>query len=206
VRAGRGKAADPQFYWARLALAATILWASTFWTFFKLLPEHFNPDSAFPLHMCDFAWMAATASLVVSENRRALVHELVFFWGLGLSTQAFVQPTLSDGAQTIDFWLFWIPHWQIVAVGLLNYFAFGFRPTRQGFLRASVVTVILGMVVTCINIMHDTPYCFTGRGTPDNPTVVDFLGPWPWRIPILFVIVIAWFALLTKIFRRKESS
>lgn len=193
------------FYGVRLFMAATTLWTSTFWTLYKLNPERFNPDSAFPLHMCDFAWMAATVSLIRSEDRHALSHQLVFFWGLGLSTQAFLQPTLNDGFKTIDFWLFWIPHWQIVAVGLLNFMAFGFRPTKQGFIRASLVTVALGTLVTVINVVFDTPYCFTGRGTPDNPTVVAFLGPWPLRIPILFSIVIAWFALLTKIFAREDS-
>ncbi len=197
----RGRRENPclRRYEFRLAFSAVILATNVFSLSMRLIPERWNLDSSLPLHLCDFAWMASCWSLIVQERRHALAHQMVFYWGLGLSTQAFIQPTLHHGIQTLDYWFFWIPHWQIVAVGLLNYFGFGLRPSWAGFRRTVAWTVFLVLCVTAMNIVLETPYCFTGRGTPENPTVVDVFGPWPWRILVLFAVVIAWFAILTKL-------
>ncbi len=206
---GRKEGSCLRRYEFRLAFSAAILATNVFWFFMRIMPDRWSLDSALPLHLCDFAWMACCWSLVVSDKRLSLAHQLVFYWGLGLSTQAFIQPTLHHGIATLDYWFFWLPHWQIVAVGLLNSISFGMGPTWKGFRRTVMYTVILVLCVTAVNIVLATPYCFTGRGSPENPTVLDFLGPWPWRIFVLFAIVISWFAVLTKLCarrpRRKEG-
>ena len=192
-------------YVLRLGLAAFILATNLFWTYYKFRPERWNPDSSWPLHLCDFAWMAGVISLLTAKGEGALIHELTFFWGIGLSTQAYFTPTLRDGPALIDFWMFWLAHWQIVALPLLNVLAFGMRPSLAGARRSIVVTILLAAPITVVNLLADTPYFFTGKGSPDNPTMIDHLGPWPWRLITLTAIVSMWFLILAFIFRRRQS-
>ncbi len=51
-------------------------------------------------------------------------------------------------------------------------------------------------VVTPINIVFDVNYGYTGNRLPNGPTLMDHLGPWPWRIATLFLTAQAVCALI----------
>ena len=169
--------------------AGLVIWGTNLaWTVHQALPGHFAWGHSLPLHLCDFAWMVAGWSLWSGGDPARLRHQVPVLWGLSLSILGYVTPAVTAGPGSIYFWSFWVCHWQILAVALVNVLAFGVRPDARGLFGTLLLTAALAAVATAVNLLLDTSYFFTGRGVPTNPTPLDWLGPWPLRI--------LWIALL----------
>jgi hypothetical integral membrane protein (TIGR02206 family) len=168
---------------------------------YRLTPSVWNIDVSLPLHLCDFAWMAAGVALL---TRARLPRALVFYWGLGLSWQAFLTPTVNDGLAHLTFWSFWILHGGIVITALAEVIVFDFRPTWRDWAATVVVTFLLFLGVLGLNLVWDTPYFFN---SPDDGhvagTPIALLGAWPLRLVWLALIVIGLFAGMTWLGQRR---
>ena len=181
----------------------------------QALPEHFAWSHSLPLHLCDFAWIAAGWSLWSGGDPQRLRHQVPVLWGLALSLIAFVTPTLTSGPGGLHFWSFWITHWQILAVCLWNLVQ-GTRPDLRGLRGTLLLTAAAFALATAVNLVlmnfgHDTSYFFTGDSLPSRPTPLDALGPWPLRIlwiallGVLALVLIALPFLLTRRDRPRPS-
>src|SRR5687768_13772222 len=73
-------------------IVALVLWVIVHaW---ELTPGEFDPAQSLPLHLCDVSTLIAAVALITSARKwRALL----YFWGLGLNTQAFITPLLQSG-------------------------------------------------------------------------------------------------------------
>jgi hypothetical integral membrane protein (TIGR02206 family) len=168
---------------------AVFVWASNAgWMAWQAFPPRFDWGHSLPLHLCDFAWLAAGWSLWSGGDPQRLRHQVPVLWGLALSALAFATPTLTSGPGGPHFWSFWITHWQILAVALWNLLGLGTRPDLRGLRGTILLTAACFAVATGANLLLDTNYFFTGRTLPSRPTPLDGLGPWPLRI--------LWIALL----------
>lgn len=156
-----------------------------FWWF---LPANFQFGASLPLHLCDLAvWAAAVAML--TERRWA--RTLLYFWGIGLSTQAFLTPTLDEGPGRPQFWLFWIGHTQIVGSAVYDVLVRGYRPRPRDLALACAVTLAYAAVTFVIDIAFGVNYGYVGQTSPDEPTIIDRLGPWPLRVVWMSLLVAA---------------
>ncbi len=165
-------------------IVTTVLWqaAAVVWW---LLPANFDPRESFPLHLCDLAaWVAPFALLTQARWLRTLL----YFWAFALSTQAYFTPVLDQGFGTLRFWLFFVGHTHIVGSAVYDVVALGYRPMLRDWLLASGLSLAYGAVVLLINLSFDLNYGYLGRSTPEHRTLLDALGPWPWR-PIALVLI-----------------
>ena len=161
----------------------TIAWQSAAVVWY-LLPANFDPYESWPLHLCDLAaWVAPFALL----TQRPWLRALLYFWGIGLSTQAFFTPVVEGGYTDIRFWLFFVGHTQIVGSAIYDAAVLGYRPTLRDWRTMTFITIAWLAVVTPINIVFSVNYGYTGNRLPNGPTIMDYLGPWPWRIGTLFL-------------------
>ncbi len=150
-----------------------------------LAPGNFEVELSLPLHVCDvMAWIGPIALLT---QRRAL-RALTYFWGLGLSSQAFLTPVLEEGPETFRFWLFWLGHAQIIGCAVYDLVALRYRPTGRDFLIVTIAGVVYIGAMLAINLPFGLNYGYVGRTTPEAPTLVEALGPWPWRIGVMWLI------------------
>ena len=175
--------------WAYAVLAFQTL-VSIYW----LLPANFDLNYSLPLQLCDLA--AFVAPLALLTQRRTL-RTLLYFWGIGLSTQAFFTPIVTTGLASLHFWLFWIGHVVIVGSAIYDVAVRGYRPGAKDLAFASAFSVILTLAMVALNIALGSNYLYVGDSNPENPTLVDKLGPWPMRIPPMMalgltVYVIIW--------------
>lgn len=180
--------------WAGFVIAIN-LWSIVYWS----IPANFVAAESLPLQLCDVACLIAP--LVFLTDWRT-PRALMYFWGIGLSAQAFITPTLEQGPADTRFYLFWLVHLGIVGSAIYDLVVRGFRPTLRdlGIAIASVILYALAMVP----INHFIPganYGFIGNRLRDRPTVVDKLGPWPERIFIMAAIVIAGFTIMWAVAR-----
>jgi len=149
--------------------------------------------------------MLSAWSIRQGGDPRRAGHETLFYWGLGLAVLGFLTPTVTQGPATYSFWAFWLTHWQILAVTLLNLCVFGVRPGWRSCVRCALTTAGIAYLVMAFNVAFGTNYFFTGDTTPDNPTPIDALGSWPLRVVWVTLLVWAEFAVMTLIVNRSAS-
>lgn len=152
-----------------------------------LLPANFDARVSLPLHLCDIGvWIAAIALHFQNARFRALL----YFWGIGLSSQAFFTPVLDEGYGSVQFWFFWLGHTQIVGSAVYDLWVLRFRPGWPHFRFAVIAGVIYALAMVGFNEVFDSNYGYVGRTLPDKKTVLDALPAWPWRVVVLFGIAI----------------
>ncbi len=90
-----------------IALAALLVLdkAAVYWTIFAI--EGQNWKDSLPMHMCDWAGVAAILALLW---RGQLAYEMTYFWGLGGTLQALLTPDLKYDFPDIRFLTFFISH------------------------------------------------------------------------------------------------
>lgn len=158
-----------------------------------LWPSHFDLVESLPLHMCDMAaWIAPVALL----TQKRLLRTLLFFWGIGLSTQAFLTPVVDGGVDTFEYWLFWVGHTQIVGSAVYDVGVLGYRPKWRDFVAVTLVNAACLAVILPFDLLTHTNYWYVGNMKPEHPTLLDRLGPWPWRVVWMFLIAEGTLALL----------
>lgn len=177
----------------RLTIALTTLaWQALINAWWLTLAPEGSGDPL-PLHVCDVAAIVAGLSLLPAFDDARWMKTLLYFWGIALSTQAFITPVLTKGIASPAFWSFWIGHTQIVGVALYHTLTLRYRPRLQDLLFIFALSLAYAALVTPINIAAETNYGYIGPSKPDKPTLIDALGQWPRRI--LWSILIAFAAM-----------
>lgn len=161
-------------------------------------PPRLNLAESLPLHICDLAGIIAAIGLL-TEARWARL--LMFYWGIGLSTQAFITPVIADAPDTMRFQLFFLSHLTIVATSLYDIFVRGFRPTWRDCAWGILLTLAYGGLVIPLNMLFHWNYGYTAQTSPDNPTMIDKLGTWPLRLLWMAIIIFSLFIIMTAIAR-----
>lgn len=152
-------------------------------------------ENILPLHLCDIAAMTAGFALL---TKRPALCALTYFWGLAATLQALFTPALGIGFPAWPFFTFFIQHFAIVAAALYLPVVEGWRP-KQPLWRSplevygwSVAYLALALAA---NRLLETNFGFAAR-PPENPSLIDHLGPWPWYLFWMQGIAIGVFLLL----------
>ncbi len=152
-------------------------------------------ENFLPLHLCDVATLTAGFALL---TKRPLLCALTYFWGLAATIQALLTPALSVGFPHLAFVMFFVQHFAIVATALYLPIVEGWRPQRPLWKAPLVIygwSVVYLMVAMGVNKLLGTNFAFASR-PPDNPSLIDHLGPWPWYLVSMQGIAVVFFYLL----------
>ena len=162
-------------------------------------------DNILPFHLCDIAAIIAGFALI---TKRPLLCALTYFWGLAATFQALLTPALSVGFPSWPFITFFVQHFAIVATALYLPLVDGWRPRQplwKGPLEVYAWSVIYLITALGINKLLGTNFGFANR-PPDNPSLIDHLGPWPWYLFSMQAIGIVLFFLLALPFNRSKQT
>ncbi|MFI4916238.1 MAG: TIGR02206 family membrane protein [Phycisphaerales bacterium JB060] len=182
----------------RVARAWAVLWLvqQAIMTVYWLLPASFDVGKSFPLHLCDVAgWLGPFALLLAHTRKTRWLRTVLYFWGIGLSSQAFFTPTLEQGPGDPRFWLFWISHTQIVGAGVYDVIVRGYRPDARDFKTALIVSACWMVPIVLLNWATGLNYGYLGQEL-EGQTILNALPPWPWRILAMAGIVLVLFTLM----------
>jgi hypothetical integral membrane protein (TIGR02206 family) len=181
---------------AQRRLDAAIAWFAIGVNIFSLAyfatPPRLSWAQSLPLQLCDLACLLAPVALLKPSARWA--RTLVYFWGLGLSSQAFLTPTLTEGFPSLRYWQFWLLHLVIVGTAVYDVLCRGYRPTMRDLRLAVAVSVVWFALVFALNILlarlgvDGANYGYNADTRPENPTIIDALGAWPARALWLMLI------------------
>jgi len=170
------------------ALAAYIA-VNIYW----MWPGNLVWDKSLPIQLCDLAALCAPIALL---TRSRTARALLYFWGLGLSTQGFITPVNEHGPESGEFWMHWLNHGAIVGAAMFDLTVLRFRPQWRDWRTAVLLGVVYLACVFVLNIITGWNYGYVGATKPDVRTLVDFLGPWPLRVVWIALIGITAMALL----------
>jgi len=164
-------------------LAAILLtvWVSV--QIYDVMPARRGWGRSLPLHVCHVAALAAPVALA---TRRRSARAILYFWGVGLSTQALVTPTLYVGPAHTDFWVFWGFHGAIVLPAAYDLAARHYRPRWKDWRLAVAAGLVYLPLVFAIDWRLWTNYAWLRRGDCGGQrSLLSLFGPWPGRVPCL---------------------
>lgn len=176
---------------ASLALAVLSCWL--FANGVQLLPGRFDAAVVLPLQVCDIAGLVAAVAIWRPGGARSAV---LHFWGLGFSIQAILTPELMYGPTHIDFWTFWLPHANLTGAACYALVVERYRPGwADARIAFGYALLYLGLILP-FDLLTGFNYGYVGPAKPGNASLIDFLGPWPWRVGIMVLLTAVVFALL----------
>lgn len=187
----RGRQAEASF---RRALFWTALLFQVCNLIFYTVPWQW--EVSLPLHVCDLAGLVAVAAL---RWETRWLRAVLYYWGIGLSTQAFITPVVEAGPAHMRFWLFWISHLVIVGAAVYDLAGRRFRPTWRDFRAITFIMLLYGAVIIPLDALSGWNYGYVGKTAVNSPTLLDKFGPWPGRLVWMLLLVEGVFALLTAV-------
>ena len=159
----------------------------------QLLPSDYDLATSLPLQLCDLAWVAACVAL---WTRHWAATALVYFWGLTLTVQGIITPSLQQPFPDPRYVMFWGMHFLTVWAAVYLTFGLGVRPTWRSYRFAVAVTATWAVGVMTFNALSGTNYGYLNR-KPAVGTVLDLFGPWPGYVVVEVVVVAGVWALMT---------
>ena len=154
-----------------------------------------------PLHLCDLSLILSALMLLTGSDR---LYGTAYFMGLAGSTQALLTPNLVYPFPHFLYFQFFLSHGLVVAACLWATFVGGKRPTFRQVWIAFGATNLYALVIFPVNLLLGSDYLFI-NGKPSTPSLLDFLGPWPWYILSLEALCLGIFLLLWLPFRCRQG-
>lgn len=155
-----------------------------------------------PLHLSDLAVILAPLMLLTNSYR---LFQFMYFTGLGGSIQAIVTPDLVQYSfPHFRYISFFVLHGGVVLACLFMVVSYKYRPT----IRSMWVTVlIINLYAACVFFLNKwlgSNYLYLMK-KPGNASLLDYLGPWPWYLLSLELVMIVSFYLLYSPFWLKRE-
>ncbi|MDF2377485.1 MAG: TIGR02206 family membrane protein [Verrucomicrobiales bacterium] len=184
-----------------LSIGSVVIWliACGFWFY----PGYFRMDQSLPLHFCNIANLIAVAAVGL---RARVAQSLLYFWTFALCIWAFLTPFLTVGPAHPWFWVFWLYHLFIPLAAAWVLAVDRFRPQFSDLKSAIGITFLYTALLALLNAVTGWNYGFVGQGKPGQPSLIDFLGPYPIRLLWMTLIAALLFSLLLLPWKRRKSS
>jgi len=155
-----------------------------------------------PLHLCDFALLFLVWSLF---TKNTWTGEIAFFWGLAGSFQAVLTPDLREGFPSFPWASFFFGHCGVV-LGAVYLLARSYtKVTVVSVWRAWLFTNLYALVIGFVNWRLGTNFGYLAR-KPEHPSLLDYLGPWPYYIFWAELVALGLFFLCYAFGRKLERS
>lgn len=160
------------------------------------------PPHGLPLELCDVAVWLAVAALAGGP---AWTGEALWFTALAGTTQALLTPDLGVPWSSYPAVKFFLGHGGTVAATLFLVFAGRLRPRRGAWWRVLLLVDAYAASMLALDLAAGTNYLYL-RAKPAAPSLLDWLGPWPWYLLAAEALAAGAFFLLELPFRWMAQS
>lgn len=179
--------------------ALSLLLMEVFYHVWLFQAGRWNWSNSLPLELCSIS-LVMTIVLLCTGNKH--VYDFVFYAGIGGALQAVATPVLDLSFPHFRYFHFFYTHFGIIVTALYFTWVKGYRPTFKGIIKTMVALNILLPIINGVNTFFQGNYMFL-RSKPANGSLLDFLGPYPWYILSLEIVVLFIFFCLWLLFRKR---
>lgn len=145
-----------------------------------------------PLELCDLSLFLTILALF---TLKPLFFDLAYYWALAGAGMALLTPNLTDPFPSFGAVQFFVTHGLTVAGVLYLVWSGQMRPRRWSVARAMIGINIVALFDGPFDYFFGTDYFFL-RAKPANPSLLDYLGPWPLYIAATEGVALLLFLLL----------
>ena len=125
-----------------------------------------------------------------TQSSGFLVFDLVYYWGLAGATQALLTPSVAQGFPGPLFFTYFTAHGGIIVAVLVLMFGLQLRPRRGSAVRVWLLTNVVAVPVLACDWLVEANYMYL-RGPAEAPSVLDYLGAWPWPFLLSLNLLVA---------------
>lgn len=149
-------------------------------------------QNGLPLHFCDIAGIAAGLALL---TRHQTACEVVYYLGLAGTLQGLLTPNLKADFPDPRFFVFFLLHGGVVVTALHVVTSMGRAPRPDALRRMLIFTFGYAAMTGLVNAALGTNYAFLCH-KPEQASLMDHLGPWPWYIGGLVALAFLFYSAL----------
>jgi len=191
----------PGAKWLRLGVAWLLLADTVLWYAELAARGQLTFPERVPLELCDASLFMMIVALFVM---RASVFDLAYYTAIAGGSMALLTPNLWEPFPSLGTIQFFIAHGLTLAAALYLVWSGQARP-RPGSVRRALLAVNLyaGLVIA-FDFIFRTNFMYLLH-KPENPSLLDFLGPWPWYILAAEGVALVLFSLLYLPFRERRA-
>lgn len=162
----------------RKVLAGILIFNELYYVIWSILTGDWSMEYSLPIQLCEAVAFASAIMLLLNHY---YLFEIVYFLGLGGGLQALITPDLYYPFPHSRFFSFFLGH-DAVFIAIFYMLAVkGFKPSIRSIIKTLIFTNIYMVFICIINFLTGGNYLFL-RNKPQNGSLLDFLGPWPWYI------------------------
>ena len=154
-----------------------------------------------PFELCDASMALTVLSLFLL---RPLLFDLAYYWALAGASMALLTPNLLEPFPSFGTVQFFLSHGLTVAGVLYLVWSGQASPRRWSVARAMIGVNVFAVLVGSFDYLYKTDYFYL-RSKPANPSLLDFLGPWPVYIAGAEAVMVVFFLLLYLPVRRSRK-
>lgn len=168
-----------------------------------LVTEHaWSVKRDLPLELSDLVIILAIIMLWTGSH---ILFQFMYYAGLGSSIQAILTPDLGKFSYPHFRYIeFFVSHGGVVLACLFMVVAFSYRPTIRSLWMTFLIVNVYGGCIFIIDKWLGANYLYIMK-KPPSASLLNYLGPWPWYIFSLELVVLISFYILYSPFwiRRK---
>lgn len=186
----------------RLSLGTVLLLETLAWYGWQAGHGQLAFPGHLPLELCDFTLFLTLAELFTLS---AVLFDVCYFLALGGTSMALLTPDLWERFPSLSTCQFFFAHGLVVAAVLYLVGSGLARPRPGSVVKAMLVLNLWAIVAGSFDWAFHTNYMYL-RHLPQNPSLLNFMGPWPWYIAGAEMMALLLFLLLDWPFRRASKT
>ena len=189
----RHKLSEQQQHLVGSVIGYFVMSSYLIWVILELIAGTFDVKLHLPIHLCRLANLLIPLVMV---RRSYFFYEILYFWGLSGMFQAVITPDIAAGFPHFQYWRFWFAHHGMILALIYATVVYDMRPTITSVWKAMLAMNIFLIIAIIANLLLGANY-FWICGKPVNelgehvPSLLDYLGPWPWYILVAEFIALA---------------
>jgi hypothetical integral membrane protein (TIGR02206 family) len=162
----------------RIGLAVSLLLDSVVYYGYLIFRGQLTFPDHLPLELCDASLCLIIIALFTLNKT---VFDLAYYGALAGATMALMTPNLWEAFPSFGTVQFFVAHGLIVTGALYLAWSGQARPRPGSVPRAMIAVNIFAAFLGAFDFIFKTDYMYL-RAKPQNASLLDFLGPWPWYL------------------------
>lgn len=151
-----------------------------------------------PFNMCNYTLILAALMMIFRSKK---IFNVVYFWSIG-AILAIATPDIRIAFPNYSNISFFLTHFYIYFATFYCLLHFKFSITFYSLKKSFIYINGIMLVLFPLNFLLNTNYMFLKKKPISSP--MDFLGPWPFYIISLEIVMIILFTLMYLPFRKKH--